>query len=1353
MDESQQINFDAIAEQYSEQVAAGKNPSLQDFVARYPEFATEIRELFPTLEVIAAVLPADNAPLRTVSSSCGFGEQAISDFRLIRELGRGGMGVVHEAEQLSLGRRVALKVLPVSCLLSSQRKARFSQEAKAAGRLHHSNIVPVFGTGSSDDVEFIVMQLIPGVSLDKLIFQLRQAKQLRTIFGQVDIAAWAAGNDNRTISNEDYDCDYQPAKTATGKEYWQDIAAIGRQVAEALQYAHDQGILHRDIKPGNLILDVDQRIWVSDFGLAKIVDSDQLTKSGDVLGTVKYMAPERLFGDYDTRSDIYSLGATLYELAALKPAFNTTNQETIARQMFRESPASLSALRPAIPRDFKTIVEKAMAHEPEHRYQTAGELAADLGRFLNDETIKARPANIVSSGIRWSRRNPLLASTVALFASFLITAAFVSTQAARHFRQLNTELVETNKDLEIAHANAKSEQNVSQQREARLIFQRGRELAERGKIAEGLLLMVDALKQCPKNMPEYNRVIRASISSWSALVPEILEISDDPFHSFRAIDYCANCPSGDFFVSVENDIRRIDAETGNEIGSRIKIDSTAAACSISSNGRRIGVITKAKTNEIQIFTFQDVGQPPIRLTVDEKVSLGRLHWHPNGKSVLAQAFNGDHIFWQDYNSTDFTTFRLSDESDLESLSIVRQFIPNVDLAKLRECKKNRTSRDSRLLFEDHHEFTQIVEQATGNHIRLELPHPMDILSTVEGAQIQCNHFRFRSLRSSSRFPPSSSAGLGGVGGPKYWTNSTAAFSADSEVVVTRDADIVFWGRPDRNVTRAAARIWNTRTGQTIGRPLQHQFDSVRAVAINDEGSIAATGGYQFGESSGAAYIWNARTGEKIVGPLMHRNYVSTLAFSPDSKLLAVGDYSHQLRFWDVQSGEEVGPAIQLSNIVNSVCFDPSGERIAVGTIGEFFSKDQLSVWDVATRECVSGKMPHASSSDGLEWVLGKNCLVSRDAKALKLWDLDDPQQPISTLEDIGRIDCAKVCNEGTFIAIGTSVGSVYLMSTATGEVLPNVLSHTSTVYDVDFGPDCKTLVTGCHDGGLRIWDLTTFEQIGPPMMQNDTVFRVKFRPDGKTVLSTCKDGTTRAWKVPGVCETPVDQLERLIEIRTGKRLANGIARKIQPPEWSELRELAIEENIMLDQAASAATTEGMPSLVEVVEQRDLHNSRAQDAEQDADWIGAYWHIDRIIGEREGKQDQLESAWQLYARRARTWTERGVFEKAELDYQEANSLLGNENEKLTDWYRNRVVTCQRTGNWETALWYLDRILQLDDSDWNSYAARAEVYLKMGKTREHKADFEMVNQLCDDPIYLRRHARVNSQARGQVGTQAK
>ena len=327
MNESKQINLDSIAEEFSQQVAAGKNPSVQEFASRYPEFADEIRELFPTLAVITKVLPGDKTELLPFDDC--HRNKTIADFRLLRELGRGGMGIVYEAEQISLGRRVALKVLPTTYLLGSKRKERFDREAKAAGRLHHSNIVPLFGVGSSEGLAFLIMQLIPGVSLDKLIVQLRQASQLDSIFGHVDVTPSIEECETIAIGEHDVE-DYRSDQVDIGYDYWRDVASIGKQVAEALQYAHEQGILHRDIKPGNLISDVDQRIWVSDFGLAKIVDSDDLTKTGDVLGTIKYMAPERLCGESDSRSDIYALGTTLYELATLKPAFLSSSRDVFA---------------------------------------------------------------------------------------------------------------------------------------------------------------------------------------------------------------------------------------------------------------------------------------------------------------------------------------------------------------------------------------------------------------------------------------------------------------------------------------------------------------------------------------------------------------------------------------------------------------------------------------------------------------------------------------------------------------------------------------------------------------------------------------------------------------------------------------------------------------------------------------------------------------------------------------------------------------------------------------------------------------------------------------------------------------
>ena len=216
-------------------------------------------------------------------------------FRIIREIGRGGMGVVYEAEEERLSRRVALKVLPTSLLTQSKQIQRFEREARAAARLHHTNIVPVFGVGEECGNYYYFMQYIEGKSLATILREQSQASENRSALSRRHRPSWAA---------------------ATKIDGYRRVAQIGLQIAEALDHAHRQGILHRDIKPSNLIQDVNGVVWVADFGLAKTPDADELTSAGELLGTIRYMAPERFRGHCDERSDVYGLGMTLYELAA-----------------------------------------------------------------------------------------------------------------------------------------------------------------------------------------------------------------------------------------------------------------------------------------------------------------------------------------------------------------------------------------------------------------------------------------------------------------------------------------------------------------------------------------------------------------------------------------------------------------------------------------------------------------------------------------------------------------------------------------------------------------------------------------------------------------------------------------------------------------------------------------------------------------------------------------------------------------------------------------------------------------------------------------------------------------------------
>ncbi len=279
---------------------------------------------------------------------------AVAGFQIIREIGHGGMGVVYEAIELALGRRAALKILLVH-RASATSVERFHREARAAGKMHHTNIVPVFGVGEDEGQLYYVMQFIESESLDQVF----------------DRLAGSAGSD---------------------ANHFQTIARIGYQVAGALAYAHEQGILHRDIKPANLLLDTQGSVWVTDFGLAKAFDGEVgLTQTGDTVGTVRYMAPERFDGRSEPRSDVYSLGVTLYELLTLRLLFAESSTAKLIDRVKNDEPAAPRRLDRRIAPDLETIVRKAMAKEPLARYATAAAMAEDLRRFLAGEPVLARP--------------------------------------------------------------------------------------------------------------------------------------------------------------------------------------------------------------------------------------------------------------------------------------------------------------------------------------------------------------------------------------------------------------------------------------------------------------------------------------------------------------------------------------------------------------------------------------------------------------------------------------------------------------------------------------------------------------------------------------------------------------------------------------------------------------------------------------------------------------------------------------------------------------------------------------------------------------------------------------------------
>jgi eukaryotic-like serine/threonine-protein kinase len=378
--------FECVAEEFVERCRKGESPSIAEYEGRFPEHAETIRKLLPAVAMIerlgrGTAQPALEEPSRRIPAQLG-------DFRIIRELGRGGMGVVYEAVQESLGRNVALKVVH-QVQLDPRRLQRFQREAQAVARLHHTNIVPIFAVGEHEGLAYYAMQYIRGRGLDALLADWRRDAAPR-------------GDDCRRF-----------------------VARIGIQGAEALQYAHEQGILHRDVKPANLLIDEHQSVWITDFGLAKLVGHDDLTRTGDVIGTLRYIAPEALRGQTGPQSDIYSLGLTLYELITLNAPFGDVSPSELLRQVSEGQPTRPRRLDPTIPRDLETIILKATAPEPGHRYPTAGALADDLRCFVEDRPIRARRATAVERIVRWSRRNRAMSALTATAAAALLLAAIV----------------------------------------------------------------------------------------------------------------------------------------------------------------------------------------------------------------------------------------------------------------------------------------------------------------------------------------------------------------------------------------------------------------------------------------------------------------------------------------------------------------------------------------------------------------------------------------------------------------------------------------------------------------------------------------------------------------------------------------------------------------------------------------------------------------------------------------------------------------------------------------------------------------------------------------------------------------
>lgn len=362
--------------------------------------------------------------------------KTLGDFEIIRELGRGGMGVVYEARQKSLKRKVALKVLSSGLGLSSKAILRFRREAEAAGKLHHTNIVPIYTTGEDKGIHYYAMELIDGPSLDGVIRELRDGSPhsksydgLPSPSGVLESTALEGHRTEGRSGSSPSSVSKSISDSGGGTAYFDQVATMIAEVADALEHAHEHGVIHRDIKPSNLLLAPDGRLSVNDFGLARMLEQPGMTMSGEFVGSPLYMSPEQITAGrvgLDHRTDIYSLGATLYELLTLRPPFAGESRDQVLSQILHKEPASTRKLNRKVPLDLDTICMKAIEKDPDRRYQTAEQLASDLRAYVNRHAISARRIGWIGRSVKAMRRNPVVTTFGFCSTLFLMIGLFAA---------------------------------------------------------------------------------------------------------------------------------------------------------------------------------------------------------------------------------------------------------------------------------------------------------------------------------------------------------------------------------------------------------------------------------------------------------------------------------------------------------------------------------------------------------------------------------------------------------------------------------------------------------------------------------------------------------------------------------------------------------------------------------------------------------------------------------------------------------------------------------------------------------------------------------------------------------------
>ncbi|MEO2020870.1 MAG: protein kinase, partial [Pirellulaceae bacterium] len=992
---SDRLSLELVLEEYRVRQRWGDQPLHQEYLKRFPDHGPQLQEKL--VQVDADLSAEENTQYRQITSSNTVPSPALAsgrfgDYELLEEIARGGMGVVYKARQVSLNRIVALKMILAGQLASEEDVRRFRSEAEAAANLQHPSIVRIYEVGTIDGQHYFSMDFIEGHSLaDQAVLEPMEMEE---------------------------------------------AARLVSQVATAIEYAHQQGILHRDLKPHNVLMDAKNQPWVTDFGLAKRIEGQSdLTGTGQVLGTPSYMPPEQACADaaaVGPTSDVYSLGAILYELVTARPPFKAQTPLDTLLQVLGEEPVAPHSLNGSVPVDLETIILKCLEKDPRRRYQSAQELAEELGRYLAGEPIQARPIGQWERAWRWCRRKPTLAALYGTAATLMlilgIGGTMVAVQQSRNARQetslrqqadgatkkatqnllvAETERKRANQEAASARSsNEKATRNLQvaegerkrANREATAAQDSAEEARRNLRIAEQYLYhayMLQAridwkernLNRLAQTLDQFqdDEVLKSfEWHYWKSLLESdavTLQGHDGPVRGV----VCS--PDGKWLASAGADqaIKIWQANTGQLKATLRGHEKTIRGLSFSHDGLRLA--SASEDRSVRIWDI--LAGKELQALAGHKGYVTSVSFHPDGKHVVSGSSDRTVKIWD-----------LDTREVMKTISGYKGQVTSV-------CY----SLDGGVLAAGGTYFLRLYDN-NGVYVG-GFSGPSTLVRSIalspRGKYLASRHFEqprpggvaseevIQLWDATSRRKLMIMRGCAGRG------SMSLSFSPDGKLLAAPSDD-------------GAVKVWRIPTGEEVLR-LQGHVGAVNAVAFYPDGKRLASAGHD-----GTVKVWDAFTQEKVLTLSGHEQWITSLAFSPDGKQLASASRDQTVRLWDIDAQRKTATLPISKSPVEVVAYSPDGKLLAFCSQG-----DQVTLWETASQQ--------RQVFDGFENG-GYSLLFSPDGKSLLR----------GSSSQLKKID----------VQTGQQLG---LTRTSFGNARYS-----------SFSPDGERFATCALDGTLKVWD-------------------------------------------------------------------------------------------------------------------------------------------------------------------------------------------------------------------------------------------------------------------------------------------